>query len=62
MDINLDTNIDDLIRENLKDIGARIKDIRKRLRISQMQMAETIRAKKNSQEMSPAFSPSCLYL
>lgn len=42
MDINLDTNIDDLIRDNLKDIGARIKDIRKRLRISQIQMAETI--------------------
>jgi len=43
MDINLDTNIDDLIRDNLKDIGARIKDIRKRLRISQIQMAETIK-------------------
>ncbi|MCX6579332.1 MAG: helix-turn-helix transcriptional regulator [Candidatus Aminicenantes bacterium] len=43
MDINLDTSLDDLIRENLKDIGARIKDIRKRLRISQLQMAETIK-------------------
>lgn len=42
MDINLDTNIDDLIRDNLKDIGARIKDIRKRLRILQLEMALTL--------------------